>query len=53
MKIPLSDELPGITADRLAAEMALPENAAMRKSSARASTDADLRDLAHLVLTAS
>lgn len=52
MKVALADELPGITPDRLAAEMALPENAAMRKSSARASTDDDLRDLARLVLTA-
>ncbi len=53
MKVALADELPGLTPDRLAAEMALPENAAMRKSSARASTDDDLRDLARLVLTAS
>ncbi|MBL8689367.1 MAG: iron-containing alcohol dehydrogenase [Rhodospirillaceae bacterium] len=52
MKVALADELPGITPDRLAAEMALPENAAMRKSSARASTDDDLRDLARLVLSA-
>lgn len=53
MKVALADELPGLTSDRLAAEMALPENAAMRKSSARPSTDHDLRDLARLVLTAS
>jgi alcohol dehydrogenase class IV len=52
MKIALADELPGITPERLAAEMALPENDAMRKSSARPSTDQDLRDLARAVLTA-
>jgi len=52
MKVALVDELPGITPERLAAEMALPENAAMRKSSARASTDDDLHELARLVLTA-
>ncbi len=52
MKISLADELPALTPERLAAEMALPENAAMRKSASRASTDDDLRDLARLVLTA-
>ncbi|MBM3545610.1 MAG: iron-containing alcohol dehydrogenase [Alphaproteobacteria bacterium] len=53
MKVTLADELPGITPERLAEEMALPENDAMRKSSARPSTDRDLRDLARAVLTAS
>jgi len=53
VKVTLADELPGITAERLAEEMALPENEAMRKSSARPSTEHDLRDLARAVLTAS
>jgi hypothetical protein len=53
MKVALADELPGITPERLAEEMALPENEAMRKSSARPSTERDLRDLARAVLTAS
>ena len=52
LKITLADELPSLTPERLAAEMALPENEAMRKSSARASTDDDLRELARAVLAA-
>ncbi|MBM3531425.1 MAG: iron-containing alcohol dehydrogenase [Alphaproteobacteria bacterium] len=53
LKVALADELPGVTPERLAAEMALPENEAMRKSSARPSTERDLHDLARAVLTAS
>jgi alcohol dehydrogenase class IV len=52
LKIALADELPGLSPERLAEEMALPENAAMRRSSARPSTDDDLRHLARAVLTA-
>ena len=53
LKIALADELPGLTSERLAEEMGRPENEAMRRSTARPSTDADLRDLAHSVLSAS
>ena len=52
LKTSLADELPGLTPERLAEEMALPENEAMRRSSARPSTDADLLYLARAVLTA-
>ncbi|MBL8670483.1 MAG: iron-containing alcohol dehydrogenase [Alphaproteobacteria bacterium] len=52
VKVALADELPGVTPARLAAEMALPENAAMRKSNARPSSDADLLALARAVLEA-
>ncbi len=52
LKTSLADELPGLTPERLALEMALPENEAMRRSSARPSTDADLLHLARAVLTA-
>ena len=39
-----------ITPERLAAQMANPENAAMRQSNRRASSEADLLDLARIVL---
>ncbi len=52
LKTSLADELPGLTPERLALEMALPENEAMRRSSARPSTDGDLLHLARAVLTA-
>jgi alcohol dehydrogenase len=40
-----------ITAEQLAAQMARPENAAMRRSNRRPVADADLLHFAHLVLT--
>lgn len=46
----LAKDLPGITPERLAAEMAAPEHAAMRTSNAKPSTDADLLSLARAVL---
>lgn len=52
MKVSLAGEgYDAITPERLAAQMANPENAAMRRSNRRASTDADLLTLAKLVLT--
>ncbi len=41
---------PGLTAESLAAHMAAPENAAMRKSTRRAIADADLLPLAEMTL---
>jgi hypothetical protein len=52
LKLAVADELPGVDAARLAAEMARPENAAMRRSNARESTDDDLRAIARAVLEA-
>ena len=46
----LADDLPGLTPEALALEMAAPEHAAMRKSNARPSSDADLLLLATAVL---
>ena len=52
LKVSLADDAPGLTAQRLATEMAAPENAAMRKSTVRASSEADLEELAAAVLAA-
>ncbi|GAB4183188.1 MAG: iron-containing alcohol dehydrogenase [Thalassobaculales bacterium] len=52
LKVAVADELPGIGAERLAEEMAQPENEAMRRSSARPSEDKDLLHLARAVLAA-
>ena len=41
---------PGLTADKLAAAMAAPENASMRKSTKRLIADADLLPLAKMTL---
>jgi hypothetical protein len=41
---------PGLTAERLAAAMAAPENAAMRKSTKRTIADEDLLPLAEMTL---
>lgn len=51
LKTALADDLPGLTPEALAAEMAAPEHAAMRKSNARPSTDDDLLALARVVLS--
>lgn len=52
LKVSLADDAPGLTPERLATEMAAPENAAMRKSTVRASSEADLIELAGAVLAA-
>ena len=52
IKVSLSGEgHDGITAEQLAAQMARPENSAMRRSNRRPVADADLLHFAHLVLT--
>ena len=52
IKVSLADEgHDGITPERLAAQMANAENAAMRRSNRRASSNADLLSFAHTVLT--
>ena len=43
----------GITAEQLAAQMARPENSAMRRSNRRPVLDSDLLHFAHLMLTES
>lgn len=50
LKLTVADELPGLTPEALAAEMARPENASMRRANARPSTDADLLAVARAVL---
>jgi alcohol dehydrogenase class IV len=50
IKISLADEFVGVTPEILAAQMARPENAAMRNSNRRKSTDADLLAFATQVL---
>jgi alcohol dehydrogenase class IV len=52
LKVSLADELPGVTPGILAREMALSENASMRKSNARSASDGDLLTLARAVLEA-
>jgi alcohol dehydrogenase class IV len=52
LKIRLDDELPALSPERLAAEMALEENAAMLRSTARPAGEADLLALATAVLEA-
>jgi alcohol dehydrogenase class IV len=52
LKVSLAGELAGVTPAILAREMALPENASMRKSNARPASDADLLALARAVLEA-
>jgi alcohol dehydrogenase class IV len=54
IKISLSgDGYDGITAEQLAAQMARPENSAMRRSNRRPVLDSDLLRFAHLMLTES
>ncbi len=54
IKVSLSGEgHDGITAEQLAAQMARPENSAMRQSNRRPVLDSDLLHLANLILTAS
>ncbi len=54
IKISLSGEgYDGITAEQLAAQMARPENSAMRRSNRRPVLDSDLLRFAHLMLTES
>lgn len=50
--VSLAAECPGLTAERLAREMAAPENASMRASNARPSTPDDLLQLAEALLDA-
>jgi alcohol dehydrogenase class IV len=50
VKLSLEQEFSGVTAEQLAAQAARPENAAMRDSNARASSEADLLMLARAVL---
>lgn len=50
--VAVADELPGVDTRRLAAEMALPENATMRSANARPVTDEDLLGFARSVLQA-
>jgi hypothetical protein len=45
-----STAAPGLTADKLAAAMAAPENASMRKSTRRVIADEDLLPLARMTL---
>ncbi|HZS85125.1 MAG TPA: iron-containing alcohol dehydrogenase [Stellaceae bacterium] len=52
VKIALADEFPALTPERLAAEMALEENASMRRANARPAEDADLLAIARAVLAA-
>ncbi|MDT3375702.1 iron-containing alcohol dehydrogenase [Labrys neptuniae] len=51
IKVSLADEFAGITATRLAEQMARPENAAMRTSNRRTIEEADLLRFAERVLT--
>jgi alcohol dehydrogenase class IV len=51
MKVELADEFAGVSAEALAAQTARPENAAMRASNRRASSDDDLLSLARRVLS--
>lgn len=51
IKVSLADEFEGVTATRLAEQMARPENAAMRASNRRAIEDTDLLRFAERVLT--
>ncbi|MBV9521874.1 MAG: iron-containing alcohol dehydrogenase [Alphaproteobacteria bacterium] len=52
VKVSLRDEFPALTAERLAAEMALEENASMRRSNAREASADDLLAIANAVLAA-
>lgn len=51
LKIAVADEFAGVSAEALAAQAARPENAAMRDSNKRASTDADLVELSQRILS--
>jgi alcohol dehydrogenase len=53
IKLSLSEEFAGVTAEELAAQTARPENAAMRDSNARTASQADLLMLAKRVLSVS
>ena len=52
IKVSIAEEFAGVSADQLARQMARPENAAMRASNARETSDADLAMLAARVLSA-
>lgn len=52
LEVRLADDLPGLTPERLAEEMGRPENAAMRRSTARPSGEDDLLAIARAVLEA-
>lgn len=51
IKVSLAEEFAGVTPEALAAQMARPENEAMRRSNRRRIDDADLLDFARRVLT--
>jgi alcohol dehydrogenase class IV len=51
IKVSLAEEFSGVTPERLAEQMARPENAAMRASNRRQIENADLLDFAKTVLT--
>ena len=52
VKVSLRDEgFDAVTPEQLAAQMARPENASMRSSNARETSDADLLSFARTVLT--
>jgi len=51
IKVSLAEEFSGVTPERLAEQMARPENAAMRASNRRRIENADLLDFARTVLT--
>jgi len=51
IKVSIAEEFAGVSADQLARQMARPENAAMRASNARETSDADLAMLAARVLS--
>jgi alcohol dehydrogenase class IV len=53
LTVSLAEEFAGVTPALLAAQMARPENAAMRRSNRRASTDSDLLTIAETVLSQS
>ena len=50
LKIAVAEEFAGISTERLAQQMARPENASMRATNAREASDADLLLLAERVL---
>ena len=51
IKVSIAEEFAGVSADQLARQMARPENAAMRATNARETSDADLAMLAARVLS--
>jgi len=53
VKLSIADEFAGVSAEALAAQAARPENAAMRQSNKRASSEADLIELSQRILSLS